>query len=522
MKILDCTLRDGGYCNNWEFGKDNIRKILSGLVEAKADIIECGFITNGMPHKPDISKFNMTSEVDDILPVNRGESIFVCMINYGEYDVSELPQRTEGSIDGIRVTFHKKDIAGAMEMGETIMDKGYLLFLQPMVSLSYTDEEFLGLIKQSNLIKPYAFYIVDSFGVMKQRDLIRLFYLVEHNLHKDVAIGFHSHNNMQLAYSNAQSLLNAGSLHELIIDSSIYGMGRGAGNLNTELFLEYLNDYYRAGYEIKPILNIIDEILNDFYQRACWGYSLPNYLSAKHNAHPNYAGYLEAKKTLTMDNMDNIFSMMDDEKKVSYDEKYIEKLYVQYLSSGGVFEANLSVLREQIRGKPVLIVAPGKSSIDEKEKVVGAINSGMISVSVNFYYEMAETTYVFISNLRRFRQFPKDKIGKCIVTSNVPSTDVYARVDYKDLTNTKKDVIDNAGLMLIRFMMMMGCKKVLLAGFDGYEYDSAGNFANANMRIEISKARVDAQNRGMSEILTEYSEEIEIAFLTKQKFVRIK
>ena len=97
---------------------------------------------------------------------------------------------------------------------------------------------------------------------------------------------------MQLAYSNAQSLVDLHSDRELIIDASVYGMGRGAGNLNTELFVQYLNDNADGNYDIKPLLSIIDEILNEFYQRNYWGYSLPNYLSASHNAHPNYAGFM--------------------------------------------------------------------------------------------------------------------------------------------------------------------------------------------------------------------------------------
>ncbi|HFP8864919.1 TPA: 3-hydroxy-3-methylglutaryl-CoA lyase, partial [Enterococcus faecium] len=149
--------------------------------------------------------------------------------------------------------------------------------------------EFLAVIKNVNQFKPYAFYIVDSFGMMKGKDLTRLFYMIEHNLEKDIQIGFHSHNNMQLAYSNAQKLITVQTNRSLIIDSSVYGMGRGAGNLNTELFVEYLNDNAGKKYQLKPLLYIIDEILNSFYQKSYWGYSLPNYISAVHNAHPNYA-----------------------------------------------------------------------------------------------------------------------------------------------------------------------------------------------------------------------------------------
>ena len=128
--------------------------------------------------------------------------MYVAMMNYGEYEVENLERHGEGvRLNGIRLVFHKKDIKGAIEAGRKIQEKGYLLFLQPMVSVSYTDEEFLALIGEANELMPYAFYIVDSFGAMKRKDMIRLFYMVEHNLSTDISIGFHSHNNMQFVKS---------------------------------------------------------------------------------------------------------------------------------------------------------------------------------------------------------------------------------------------------------------------------------------------------------------------------------
>ena len=165
----------------------------------------------------------------------------------------------------------------ALELCRGIKGKGYKVFIQAMVSLNYTDEEFLELIRRVNEFRPYAFYIVDSFGVMKKKDLVRLFYLVEHNLHEEILVGFHSHNNMQLSYSNAQTLADIHTERDLIIDSSVYGMGRGAGNLNTELFVEYLNDAFGKSYRRQPLLEIIDTVLEGFYRRDGWGYSLPNY-----------------------------------------------------------------------------------------------------------------------------------------------------------------------------------------------------------------------------------------------------
>lgn len=333
IQVLDCTLRDGGYCNNCKFGFDNEKKIVHGLVEANIDIIECGFLMNTVEYDKDFTRFTSLDEVAKIIPQNKEGKTFVMLTDYGKYCPEDLPEYNGTSVDGLRVAFHKKDRVAALEECKAIKNKGYKVFVQAMVSLSYTDEEFLDLIRRVNELEPYAFYIVDSFGMMKRKDLIRLFYLVEHNLNENIKIGFHSHNNMQLAYSNAQSLMNLHSDRELIIDASVYGMGRGAGNLNTELFVQYLNDNADSNYDIKPLLSIIDEILNEFYQRNYWGYSLPNYLSAAHNAHPNYAGYLDDKKTLTVENMNEIFDMMDEDKKVSYDKNYIEELYLRYMAT---------------------------------------------------------------------------------------------------------------------------------------------------------------------------------------------
>ena len=173
------------------------------------------------------------------------------MINYGEFSLEKIPVYQGKGIQGIRVAFHKKDADKATEYCRKLKEKGYMVFVQPMISLSYSDTEFIQLIQRVNEIKPYAFYIVDSFGMMKRKNLLRLFYMVEHNLSEDIWVGFHSHNNLQLAYSNAQSLIEAQTTRNIIIDTSVYGMGRGAGNLNTELFADYLNEYTEKKYIIK-------------------------------------------------------------------------------------------------------------------------------------------------------------------------------------------------------------------------------------------------------------------------------
>lgn len=521
IKILDCTLRDGGYCNKWKFGTDNTNAIIDGLVKSNIEIIECGFLTDTVKYEKGITKFTTVQEAAEFIPENRDNKLFVLLMNYGEYDVDCLPDFDGSSIDGIRVAFHKKDADNALKICSAIKQKGYKVFLQPMVSLNYTDNEFIELINKSNQIHPYAFYIVDSFGVMKRKDLIRLFYMVEHNLYNDIYIGYHSHNNLQLAYSNAQALSDVQSNRSIIIDSSIMGMGRGAGNLNTELFIDYLNDNKGKQYQLSPLLRIIDEILDNFYQQNYWGYTLPNYLSAKHNCHPDYASYLDSKKTLTVDNINDIFSLMDNEYKSHYDKDYIEKIYLEYMSSGKTNNIHYNEFSNIIKNKKVLLIAPGKSSETEKNKIIDFSKKCDVVISVNHDYKYVKTDYIFLSNFRRLKNISNAIRQKTIVTSNILDDDFYLKVAYSNLINNRESIKDNSGMMVIKLLIDLNADEIYLAGFDGYSYDINQNYSGDNMKMIMKNNIIDAMNYQMSKLLAEFSQKINIEFITEKKFITI-
>lgn len=515
IQILDCTLRDGGYCNQWNFGKDNICQITNALIDSKVEIIECGFLTEKKIYNNNYSKYNSIVEINETFPQYRYDSLFVCMINYGEYSLEKIPDRKMVGLDGIRVAFHKDDLDPAINYCKEIIKKGYKVFVQAMVSLNYSDKEFLELLSKVNDISPYAFYIVDSFGVMRRKELIRLFYLVENNLNKDIIIGYHCHNNMQLAYSNAQCLTEINTNRNIIIDSSIYGMGRGAGNLNTELFLEYLNNSFGKNYILKPILITIDEIINDFYQDKGWGYSLANYLSAKHNTHPSYASYLDSKKTLTYEAMDDIFNLMDLSKRNHFDKSYIETLYIEYMEKGFLESNNLLELKKRIAHREVLVVAPGLTSRKEIEIIKKTYTEKKpIVIAINFEYTEVETNYIFVSNLRRFKSINSLSYKKCIVTSNISCDDVFLKVSYKKLLNQYDLVKDNAGLMLIKFLIDLDVKRIYIAGLDGYSPDYSQNYAYDNMTIFNKANNIEKKNQGLTQVLLNYARLVEIKFIT--------
>lgn len=173
INVVDCTLSSGGYINDWMFGDNNINFTISSLTESGVDIVEIGFLSNKTEENKDSSKFSSFEAMDKRIDEKNTSTMYVCMINYGEFDLNQIPLKKNTKIEGIRLAFHKPDISGALELAQGIIDKGFKLFIQPMVSANYNDHEYLELIHAVNNINPYAFYIVDSFGQMTKQDVIR-------------------------------------------------------------------------------------------------------------------------------------------------------------------------------------------------------------------------------------------------------------------------------------------------------------------------------------------------------------
>jgi len=516
ISILDCTLRDGGYCNEWNFGNTNIHKCIGDLTLSNIDIVECGFVSEKVSFDPDRTVFDSIDRITQFIPVNHKNTEYVAMINFGECKIDAIPNHKPGMIDGIRIAFHKKDAKQAIEFCKSICEKGYKVFIQAMVSMNYRDDEFVRLISDVNKLSPYAFYIVDSFGTMKKNDIMRYFGMVLDNLDDSIIIGFHSHNNLQLAYSNAITILENRVGRNVIVDSSVYGMGRGAGNLNTELFVDYLNNEYDADYIIGPILTMMDDVINYFYQKSPWGYSLSNYLSAVHNVHPNYAGYLSDKHTLTVESMNRIFDLMDEGKKAVYSKEYAESLYLKLMCIDEIREGHRVELKEKIHNKTVMLIAPGKTSCLERDRIVKKLQSeDIISISINHDYRYKCCDYIFVSNNRRYRDLSDDAKVKCITTTNIIDYKSYAQLKYADLINHNKDVFDNCGLMAIKMLIDFGVSKILLAGFDGYGSKGSNDYADVYYQFVIQNDVADAINHGMKAQINDYSKLIPIEFVTE-------
>ena len=139
----------------------------------------------------------------------------------------------------------------------------------------------LDYVTKINEIKPYAFSIVDTYGLLDIKSMTRYFYLIDNNLDKDIKLGYHEHNNFQLGFSNTMHFLSMETDRELIADSTVYGMGKSAGNCPSELLAMYLNEYYNKNYDLSQLLEIIDTDLMTIYQKKYWGYKYDFYKLAR-------------------------------------------------------------------------------------------------------------------------------------------------------------------------------------------------------------------------------------------------
>ncbi len=517
IQILDSTLRDGGYINNWSFKDEHIAKILKALENSKIDIVECGYLDDKKGIKNNSTLFDSIATADKFLtPLVSSNAKKVIMINLGDFNAKNLPHREQTSIDGIRLAFHKKDIDKAFETAYKIKELGYNLYFQPMVTKNYKDIEFLSIIEKTNELNPYAFYIVDSFGSMTLDEFHKYLILAQNNLNSSISLGYHSHNNMQLAFSNAISMCNQNLKREIIIDSSIYGIGRGAGNLNTELIADYLNNSHEKTYDTLPLLDIIDELLASLMLKNSWGFSPAQFLSASYNCHPNYASYLVNKNTNYIVGIKKILDKLPEESKSSFDKELIEKLYREYIlepKSSLKGELKLDV------DKNILLIASGKSVNEYKELLESkAKDSNYQLIGLN-HKPTIECDYYFFTNQKRYDEFyEKIESNKIVVTNNIQiKNDVNSVLNFSKLVLNHQKLITNSTIVVINYLIQSNFKSVEIAGLDGYKI-GVENYSYDENQIVIDTKSQQEENYIIKNSLVELSKKIEINLITPSIF----
>lgn len=516
VRVLDCTLRDGGRIIDCAFPDSEIREIANRLANAKIDIIEVGFLRD---NRKTTYRGNSTffTDVDQIRPfINKDKKnvIYTAFVDYGLFDIDSLKPYDGSSVDAIRFGFTKKnydeEYDEVVRWARVIKEKGYKLFVQGVNSLNYTDLELLKVVQMVNEIHPYSFGIVDTYGAMYMDDVDRLYGLIDHNMLPDICINFHSHNNYQLSFAFAQEVikLSGTSNRQIIIDGTLGGMGKVAGNLNTELIVDFLVRKKHYDYEFEDILDMLDDYIYKYTLEHKWGYSTAAMMAGIYKSHPNNVIYLTEKFRLDTKDIGKLLSMIEPAARQRYDYDNIQRLYTEYVADKIDDHDAIANLKSVIEGKEVLVVVPGNSLNTHKAKIDAYINDVKpVIISVNFVADEKDA-YSFFGNQKRYNRLEDARKGRhVIISSNVKSdclTDIV--VNYHSLINRGYEYFENSTIMLFKLLKRLNPKRVSIAGFDGFSESAGDNYADSSFQNERHVAEFKKLN---AEIHTMFNEIVE-------------
>ncbi|MCH5252489.1 MAG: aldolase catalytic domain-containing protein [Lachnospiraceae bacterium] len=529
VNILDCTLRDGGYLVDSQFGNTAIKGILRGLTESGVDVIECGFLKDE-PHKNGSTVFNNASQIRGYLPEDRKNASYVCLADYSRYTIDHLEPFDGTSIDGVRACFFKEERYKVMDFCRGITERGYKLYVQPVDILGYTDTELLELIDMVNELEPYAFSIVDTFGSMYKEDLQRVFFLIHHNLCASARIGFHSHNNLQMSFALSQEFVEmTQGLRRIVIDTAMAGMGRGAGNTNTELVMQYMNRKHNSGYDIDSLLDLIDNYVDGFRSQSEWGYSIPYFLAGSYSAHVNNISYLSTKAGIASRDINYLLNRLGSMDRKRYDYDLLEKIYMDYLGSICNDDEQIDRLKDLLSGKDILMLLPGHSIVTHKNVIdTYCLEKQPVVISVNLLSHDYPINYAYFSNKNRYRYWKSAthfKEYKKIVTSNV-TTEIQKDqfvVDFTRLIKCGWEQLDNSGILLLRLLDLLEVGSIAIAGFDGYSHHSGQqNYVQQDMEKQRNTLNAEEANQDISSMLEDYmntrTSRCSVTFITPSLF----
>ncbi len=288
IKVLDCTIRDGGLMNNHQFDDQIVKTVYTACVEAGVDYMELGYKASRkiiVPGEHGVWKYCPEEDMRRIVGDNPTSLKLTVMADAERTDYHEdiLPKK-DSVIDMVRVATYISQIPTALDMVKDAHDKGYETTVNLMAVSTvpeYELDEGLEMLANS---ETKAIYVVDSFGTLYSEQVQ---YLLRKYLHYCRAagkeVGMHAHNNLQLAFANT---IDAIVLGANMLDATIAGFGRGAGNCPMELLIGFLHN---PKYNLLPILRCVQDTIEPLRSKLLWGFDLPYMLTGFLNEHPRAA-----------------------------------------------------------------------------------------------------------------------------------------------------------------------------------------------------------------------------------------
>ena len=531
IELLDCTLRDGAYITDSHFGTAAIKGIIKKMQDANADIIECGWLKD-KAHEEGTTYFHVPADLEPYLLNRKADTTYVVMIDWDRYDTDNLPPCDGNSIDAVRVVFphgkHREGIA----VGQKIRDKGYKVFFQAANTLAYRDTDLDDLVDCVNEFRPVSLSVVDTFGAMFFDDLEHIVKRLDARLDPAVKVGFHSHNNQQLSFALTMDfikLLEDGP-RGVVVDASLCGMGRGAGNATTELVVSYLNRKQHGNYDMDAVMDAIDMYIQGFQEKYDWGYSTPYFIAGMYQCHVNNIAYLLKNHRTNARDMRNVIAALSTEERRHYDYDLLEEKYMENQDRLVDDEAVRNELKKQFVGRKVMLLAPGRSVVDRMAEIKTFIaREKPVVIGVNALIPGYGYDKVFFTNSVRYayaQEAHKELFDapEKILLSNIKTEGGSKEVIINFNLAIKRGWVhfDNAVICALRMLDKIGVNDVALAGFDGFKTHYNESYADASLPTLNPSGKWEDLNREIRGIYADFrlatKDTMKIQFVTDSIF----
>lgn len=285
IKVMDCTVRDGGLMNKWQFSDEFVRGVYDACVEAGIDYMEIGYKSSESAFSRDeVGPWKFCDEKDlrRIMGDNNTNLKISAMADIGRISPDDIPLASESLIDMMRVACYVHQVDKAIWLAEHCMDKGYEVTINLMAVSKVNELDLDQALADLAKSRVPTIYVVDSFGSLYCES-------IEHLVKKYKAalpgkeLGIHAHNNMQLAMSNTITSIIHGAT---LLDATLLGMGRGAGNCPVEILIAFLKN---PKYRLLPLLSAIQHHVKPWNDKIDWGYHVPYLITGALNEHPRSA-----------------------------------------------------------------------------------------------------------------------------------------------------------------------------------------------------------------------------------------
>jgi len=294
IKVLDCTIRDGGLINDHFFEDKFVKAVYRACSLAGVDYVELGYQASKKQYSPDKYGKSKFCDEDFLREISEGlerKAKIATMIDIGRVELDQVKPKKDSIVDLMRVACYVKDVDKAIAYVNHLAEKGYETTVNIMAISTALQPDLEEGLAQLAECPVKAVYVVDSYGALFSEQIHFLVNLYKKYLEpKGKEVGIHCHNNQQLGFANTIEAIRKGANY---LDATIYGIGRGPGNCPLELLLAFLKN---PKFKLDPVLEIIEEEFLPMRDQIEWGYILPYMITGILNQHPRSAIALRASK----------------------------------------------------------------------------------------------------------------------------------------------------------------------------------------------------------------------------------